>query len=176
MRANRARGNFICGYAEQIANNSGDRGHVHAAESWIVMLGELRWVFDGDAKNAVIAREGDIVYGRARYLPFTAILGQRWIELPVDQQHHAVPESLVRPEVALPAQPAIQLNDARAAGAIDLAKRVGTETRAGRSVVEMVQEAKRVGSNLQIQPFTEPNVPAQRDVEAPPAGAPPSAM
>src|SRR5262249_29975993 len=64
MRANRARGNFICGYAEQTPNNSGDRGHLHAdtAESWIVMLGELRWVFDGDVKNAVIAREGDIVY------------------------------------------------------------------------------------------------------------------
>ena len=26
------------------------------------MLGELRWVFEGDEKNAVIARQGDIIY------------------------------------------------------------------------------------------------------------------
>jgi mannose-6-phosphate isomerase-like protein (cupin superfamily) len=66
MRANRARGNFICGYAGagQPAPAPG-RGHFHAdvAESWIVMLGELRWVFEGDEQNAVIARQGDIIYG-----------------------------------------------------------------------------------------------------------------
>lgn len=65
MRANRARGNFICGYAGGTQpTDSGNRGHLHTdtAESWIVMLGELRWVFEGDVKDAVIARQGDIVY------------------------------------------------------------------------------------------------------------------
>jgi mannose-6-phosphate isomerase-like protein (cupin superfamily) len=65
MRANRARGNFICGYRpERQPTDSGDRGHLHTdtAESWIIMLGELRWVFDGDEKTAVVARQGDIIY------------------------------------------------------------------------------------------------------------------
>jgi mannose-6-phosphate isomerase-like protein (cupin superfamily) len=65
MRANRARGNFICGYRPAtFPTDSGDRGHLHTdtAESWIVMLGELRWVFEGDPKTAVIAQQGDIIY------------------------------------------------------------------------------------------------------------------
>ena len=65
MRANRARGNFICGYRpETQPTDTGNRGHLHAdtAESWIVMLGELRWVFDGEERNAIVARQGDIVY------------------------------------------------------------------------------------------------------------------
>ena len=65
MRANRARGNFICGYRPTTQpTDTGNRGHLHAdtAESWIVILGELRWVFDGDERNAIIARQGDIVY------------------------------------------------------------------------------------------------------------------
>lgn len=65
MRANRARGNFICGYRPTMQPTAaGDRGHLHAdtAESWIVMLGTLRWVFDGDEKNAIVARQGDIIY------------------------------------------------------------------------------------------------------------------
>jgi oxalate decarboxylase/phosphoglucose isomerase-like protein (cupin superfamily) len=65
MRANRARGNFICGYRPAtFPTDSGDRGHLHTdtAESWVVMLGELRWVFEGDEKTAVIARQGDIIY------------------------------------------------------------------------------------------------------------------
>jgi len=65
MRANRARGNFICGYRPAtFPTDSGDRGHLHTdtAESWIIMLGELRWVFEGDAKTAIVARQGDIIY------------------------------------------------------------------------------------------------------------------
>jgi len=65
IRANRARGNFICGYRpSSFPTEKGDRGHLHTdtAEAWLVMLGELRWVFEGDEKNAVIARQGDIVY------------------------------------------------------------------------------------------------------------------
>lgn len=65
IRANRARGNFICGYRpSSFPTEKGDRGHLHTdtAESWVVMLGELRWVFEGDEKNAIIARQGDIVY------------------------------------------------------------------------------------------------------------------
>ena len=65
MRANRARGNFICGYRPAtFPTASGDRGHLHTdtAESWIVMLGELRWVFEGDEKTAIVARQGDIIY------------------------------------------------------------------------------------------------------------------
>ena len=65
MRANRARGNLICGYRPaSFPTEKGDRGHLHTdtAESWVVMLGELRWVFEGDEKNAVIARQGDIIY------------------------------------------------------------------------------------------------------------------
>jgi mannose-6-phosphate isomerase-like protein (cupin superfamily) len=65
MRANRARGNFICGYRPAtFPTDTGNRGHLHTdtAESWIVMLGELRWVFDGDAKNTIVAKQGDIIY------------------------------------------------------------------------------------------------------------------
>lgn len=65
MRANRARGNFICGYRpSSFPTEKGDRGHLHTdtAESWIVMLGELRWVFEGDEKTAVIAQQGDVIY------------------------------------------------------------------------------------------------------------------
>jgi mannose-6-phosphate isomerase-like protein (cupin superfamily) len=65
MRANRARGNFICGYRPTSQpTESGNRGHLHTdtGESWIVMLGELRWVFEGDEKNAIVARQGDIMY------------------------------------------------------------------------------------------------------------------
>lgn len=42
----------------------GNRGHFHSdfAEFWVVMLGELRWIFGGDVKNAVVARQGDVVY------------------------------------------------------------------------------------------------------------------
>jgi mannose-6-phosphate isomerase-like protein (cupin superfamily) len=41
-----------------------DRGHFHSdfAEFWVVMLGELRWVMEGDEAGAFTAREGDIVY------------------------------------------------------------------------------------------------------------------
>jgi mannose-6-phosphate isomerase-like protein (cupin superfamily) len=65
MRANRARGNFICGYRPATQpTDSGNRGHLHTdtAESWVIMLGELRWVFDGDEKTAVVASQGDIIY------------------------------------------------------------------------------------------------------------------
>jgi mannose-6-phosphate isomerase-like protein (cupin superfamily) len=65
MRANRARGNFICGYRPATQpTDSGNRGHLHTdtAESWVIMLGELRWVFEGNEKTAVIARQGDVVY------------------------------------------------------------------------------------------------------------------
>lgn len=64
IRKNRARGNFICGMAGAAQPDSDDRGHFHSdfAEFWVVMLGELRWTFEGDVKNALVARQGDIVY------------------------------------------------------------------------------------------------------------------
>ena len=65
IRANRARGNFICGYRpSSFPTEKGDRGHLHTdtAEAWVVMLGELRWVFEGDEKTAVIAKQGDVIY------------------------------------------------------------------------------------------------------------------
>jgi oxalate decarboxylase/phosphoglucose isomerase-like protein (cupin superfamily) len=65
MRKNRVRGNFICGQAgSEPALKPGDRGHFHAdfAEFWVVMLGKLRWIFEGDEEHAVIAEQGDIVY------------------------------------------------------------------------------------------------------------------
>jgi mannose-6-phosphate isomerase-like protein (cupin superfamily) len=65
IRKNRARGNLICGYAgsDQPAGPN-NRGHFHSdfAEFWVVMLGELRWTFDGDERTAIVANEGDIVY------------------------------------------------------------------------------------------------------------------
>jgi mannose-6-phosphate isomerase-like protein (cupin superfamily) len=65
IRKNRARGNLICGHAgaDQPAGPA-NRGHFHSdfAEFWVVMLGELRWTFEGDAENAIVATEGDIVY------------------------------------------------------------------------------------------------------------------
>lgn len=66
MRKNRVRGNFICGQA--VAGDGkpapGDRGHMHSdfAEFWIVMLGELRWIFEGDVPTAVYGKPGDIIY------------------------------------------------------------------------------------------------------------------
>lgn len=65
MRKNRVRGNFICGQASaEPPLKPGYRGHFHAdfAEFWVVMLGELRWIFEGDVDNAVVAKQGDIVY------------------------------------------------------------------------------------------------------------------
>ena len=65
IRANRARGNFICGYRpSSFPTEKGDRGHLHTdtAEAWLVMLGELRWVFEGDEKTAIVARQGDVIY------------------------------------------------------------------------------------------------------------------
>lgn len=65
IRKNRARGNLICGYAgsEQPVGPA-NRGHFHSdfAEFWVVMLGELRWTFDGDAPGSIVATEGDIIY------------------------------------------------------------------------------------------------------------------
>ena len=65
MRKNRVRGNFICGQASaERPLDPGYRGHFHSdfAEFWVVMLGELRWIFEGDVENAVYAKQGDIVY------------------------------------------------------------------------------------------------------------------
>jgi len=65
MRKNRVRGNFICGQASaEPALKPGYRGHFHAdfAEFWVVMLGKLRWIFEGDAEHAIVAEQGDIVY------------------------------------------------------------------------------------------------------------------
>jgi oxalate decarboxylase/phosphoglucose isomerase-like protein (cupin superfamily) len=65
IRKNRLRGNFICGQASaEPALKPGARGHFHAdfAETWVVMLGKLRWIFEGDVENAIVAEQGDIVY------------------------------------------------------------------------------------------------------------------
>ena len=76
IRKNRARSNVHCGPAIADQPLAGNRGHFHSdyAEFWVVMLGELRWVFEGDVKNAVLAREGDIVYAP----PKTFHLPQFW--------------------------------------------------------------------------------------------------
>jgi mannose-6-phosphate isomerase-like protein (cupin superfamily) len=65
IRKNRSRGNLICGYPgsdQPVGPNN--RGHFHSdfAEFWVVMLGELRWTFDGDVANSIVATQGDIVY------------------------------------------------------------------------------------------------------------------
>jgi mannose-6-phosphate isomerase-like protein (cupin superfamily) len=65
IRKNRARGNLICGHAGSVEPVGPDnRGHFHAdfAEFWVVMLGELRWTFEGDVPHAIVAAQGDIVY------------------------------------------------------------------------------------------------------------------
>jgi len=65
IRKNRARGNLICGYAGSDAPvGPANRGHFHSdfAEFWVVMLGELRWTFEGDVPNSIVATQGDIVY------------------------------------------------------------------------------------------------------------------
>ncbi len=65
MRKNRIRGNFICGTADAEGTlKNGYRGHFHSdfAEFWVIMLGELRWIFEGDVERAVYAKQGDIVY------------------------------------------------------------------------------------------------------------------
>ena len=65
IRKNRARGNLICGFAgsdQPVGPNN--RGHFHSdfAEFWVVMLGELRWTFEGDIPNSVVATQGDVIY------------------------------------------------------------------------------------------------------------------
>ena len=65
IRKNRARGNLICGHAgsdQPVGPNN--RGHFHSdfAEFWVVMLGELRWTFEGDLANSIVASQGDIIY------------------------------------------------------------------------------------------------------------------
>jgi mannose-6-phosphate isomerase-like protein (cupin superfamily) len=65
IRKNRARGNLICGHAgSDQPPGPTNRGHFHSdfAEFWVVMLGELRWTFEGDVANAIVATQGDIVY------------------------------------------------------------------------------------------------------------------
>jgi mannose-6-phosphate isomerase-like protein (cupin superfamily) len=65
IRKNRARGNLICGQAGSDQPVGPQyRGHFHSdfAEFWVVMLGELRWTFEGDIPNSIVANEGDIVY------------------------------------------------------------------------------------------------------------------
>ena len=65
IRKNRARGNFICGQASAERKiEPGYRGHFHSdfAEFWVIMLGELQWIFEGDLEHPVIAKQGDIVY------------------------------------------------------------------------------------------------------------------
>jgi len=65
MRKNRVRGNFICGQASAERKvEPGYRGHFHSdfAEFWVIMLGELQWIFEGDFDHPVIAKQGDIVY------------------------------------------------------------------------------------------------------------------
>lgn len=79
MRKNRVRGNFICGRADaERPLESGYRGHFHSdfAEFWVVMMGELRWIFEGDVANAVHAKQGDIVYAP----PKTFHIPQFWGE------------------------------------------------------------------------------------------------
>jgi mannose-6-phosphate isomerase-like protein (cupin superfamily) len=65
IRKNRARGNLICGFAgTDQAVGPNNRGHFHSdfAEFWVVMLGQLRWTFEGDVANSIVADEGDIIY------------------------------------------------------------------------------------------------------------------
>ena len=65
IRKNRARGNLICGHAgTEPPVGPNNRGHFHAdfAEFWVVMLGELRWTFEGDVATSIVASQGDIVY------------------------------------------------------------------------------------------------------------------
>jgi mannose-6-phosphate isomerase-like protein (cupin superfamily) len=65
IRKNRARGNLICGHAgTDQAPGPDNRGHFHSdfAEFWVVMLGELRWTFEGDPSSSILASQGDIVY------------------------------------------------------------------------------------------------------------------
>jgi mannose-6-phosphate isomerase-like protein (cupin superfamily) len=65
IRKNRARGNLICGIAGSDQPVGPDnRGHFHSdfAEFWVVMLGELRWTFEGDVASSIVAVQGDIVY------------------------------------------------------------------------------------------------------------------
>ena len=65
IRKNRARGNLICGLTGSDQPVGPDnRGHFHSdfAEFWVVMLGELRWTFEGDEPGSIVASQGDIVY------------------------------------------------------------------------------------------------------------------
>ena len=56
---------MICGHAgADQPPGPNNRGHFHSdfAETWVVMLGELRWTFDGDEASSIVATQGDIVY------------------------------------------------------------------------------------------------------------------
>ena len=58
---NRAHANIICGYAADVKQKPGDRGHFHDfPETWIVMSGQLQWTIEG--VPPFVASEGDVVY------------------------------------------------------------------------------------------------------------------
>ena len=78
MRKNRVRGNFICGQASaERTVEPGYRGHFHSdfAEFWVIMLGELQWIFEGDFDHPVIAKQGDIVYAPPKTFHIPQFLG-----------------------------------------------------------------------------------------------------
>ena len=60
---------MICGHAgSDRPAGPNSRGHFHSdfAEFWVVMLGELRWTFEGDEPGSIVAAQGDIVYAPPR--------------------------------------------------------------------------------------------------------------
>ena len=78
IRKNRARGNFICGQASAERKVAlGYRGHFHSdfAEFWVIMLGELQWIFEGDFDHPVISKQGDIVYAPPKTFHIPQFLG-----------------------------------------------------------------------------------------------------
>jgi mannose-6-phosphate isomerase-like protein (cupin superfamily) len=101
IRANRARGNFICGYRpSSFPTEKGDRGHLHTdtAEAWLVMLGELRWC--SRVMRRPRSSRSKATSSTPCPAPFTLrSSGARRAELPAHEQHDAVAEPFVRREV-----------------------------------------------------------------------------
>lgn len=58
---NRAHANIICGFASDVKQKPGDRGHFHDfPETWIIMQGEQSFKIEG--VPPFVAQEGDIAY------------------------------------------------------------------------------------------------------------------
>jgi mannose-6-phosphate isomerase-like protein (cupin superfamily) len=76
------------------------RGHFHSdfAKFWVVMLGDVRWTFDGDVPSSIVATQGDIVYAPPKTWHAPQFWGEQGLNCRPHQQHVSFGESSLRPD------------------------------------------------------------------------------